>query len=52
MGSWPWGLGYIHGAKPWESVKSCWMKVPSAMVSLSPGQGTWGWAVLGSGHLG
>lgn len=37
MGSWPWGWGSIPGAKPWESARCCWMKVPSVMVSPSPG---------------
>nr|XP_055151093.1 rap guanine nucleotide exchange factor 3 isoform X4 [Symphalangus syndactylus]XP_055151094.1 rap guanine nucleotide exchange factor 3 isoform X4 [Symphalangus syndactylus] len=31
MGSWPWDLGSIPGAKLWESARCCWMKVPSAM---------------------
>lgn len=48
MASWPWGLGSTHGAKLWESARSCWMKVPSAMVSLSLGPSTRGWAGLGS----
>lgn len=37
MGSWPWGWGSTPGAKPWESARCCWMKVPSVMVSPSPG---------------
>ncbi|XP_078194301.1 rap guanine nucleotide exchange factor 3 isoform X6 [Callithrix jacchus] len=31
MGSWPWDLGSILGAKLWESARCCWMKVSSAM---------------------
>jgi hypothetical protein len=37
MGSWPLGLGSILGAKLWASARCYWMKVPSAMVSLSSG---------------
>lgn len=52
MASWPWALGSNPGAKLWESARCCWMKVPFAMVSLSPewdpragqswGAGIWG----------
>lgn len=52
MGSWPWGLGSTPGAKPWESARCCWMKVPSATVSPSPARGAHSWAVLGAGVRG
>lgn len=58
MGSWPWGLGSIPGAKLWGSARCCWMKGPSAMVSVSPGwapegEESWGagiWGEEGGGH--